>query len=709
MRRHVPLVALLLVAEAGLLGQAGAPTQQPPTQPRATFRSSVELVTVNVVVRDRSGAIVRGLTRDDFTIVEDGRPQQVATFDFDEPGMTPIAALPPDQAPTVLGSVRRAAPAGGAQPAAAPTASAPTFDLHGRRLIVLFFDLSSMQPEDSARAVAAARDYIVQQLTPADTVAITALSTSLRVVQEFTSDRERLLAALARMSGVEGMGFDDPAADPEAASDTGAVPDDSEFAMFNTDRRLEALKALCDALGVIDQKKSVVYFSSGMTQTGLDNRAAMRAVTSRAIRANVSIYAADMRGLQAMVPGGDASRASTRGVAAFSGQAVSSQFDQVAASQEALSSLSEDTGGRAFFDQNNFAGVFDRVIADTAAYYTLGFTSTNPAKDGRFRRIRIEVRRPGVKLEHRAGYYAPRDFAHAGREDREAALLEQLLADLPVTDLPLYAASAYFRLKGNRYFVPVWLLVPGSRLQFARSGDRDKATVDILGMLRDEKDRPVGQLRDTIRLAVGAAEGAQQKNVQYQTNFELPSGSYKLKVVVRENQTGTLGSFETTITVPNLDRETVKVSSVVLGTQLRAAAKPDPRNPLTRGGQELVANVARVVSPGQPLYFYYEMYDPIRANAAGVGPVPATGADPVRVTSNLVFFRGKNRVLETPAVSVEVLGAPDRGAAIFQLEVPTTGLVPGLYTCQVNITDEAGQAFAFPRLTLYIAAPAPKK
>ena len=697
------LIAVLLLSARVEVARQAAHSPMPPQAARPTFRSNVDLVTVNVVVRDRNGAVVRGLTRDDFSITEDGRPQDLATFDFDEPGTAPLEALPADRSPTILGSVRRASPATapGAPSAAAPAA---TVDLHGRRLVVLFFDLSSMPPEDAMRSIASARDYVVRQITPADSVAIAALSTSLRIVQDFTPDRERLLAGLARMSGIEGMGFDEAAgADPEA-SDVGFTPDDSEFALFNTDRRLEALKSLCDALGVIEQKKSIVYFSSGMTQTGLDNRAALRNVVSRAIRANVSIYAADMRGLQAVVPGGDASRASTRGVSAFSGRSVSDQYDQVAASQEALSSLAEDTGGRAFFDQNSFAGVFDRVIADTAAYYTLGFSSSNPAKDGRFRRVRIEVKRPGLKLEHRASYYAPRDFAHAGRDDREAALLEQLLSDLPVTDLPVYASSAYFRLKGNRYFVPVWLLVPGSRLQFARSGDKDKATVDILGMLRDERDRPVGELRDTVKLSVDSAAVGRLRPVQYQTSFELPPGAYRLKVVVRENQSGTIGSFDTTITVPDLDRESPKVSSVVVGTQLRAVAKADPRNPLARGGQELVANVARVVSPSQPLYFYYEMYDPARANA-GPPPVPASGLDAVQVASSLVFFKGKSRVFETPAISVSTLAAPERGAAIFQVEVPTAALAPGLYTCQVNITDEAGQAFAFPRLTLYLAAP----
>jgi len=436
----------------------------------------------------------------------------------------------------------------------------------------------------------------------------------------------------------------------------------------------------------------------------------MRTVVSRAIRGNVSIYAADMRGLQATVPGGDASRASTRGVAAFSGRSVADQFDQVAASQDALASLSEDTGGRAFFDQNEFASVFDRVAADTSAYYTLGFTSTNPVKDGRFRRVRIAVKRPGVKVEHRAGYYAPRDFAHAGHDDRETALLEQLLSDLPATDLPVYVSSAYFRLKGNRYFVPVWLLVPGSRLQFARSGDKDKANIDVIGVLRDARDRTVGQLRDTIKVSADAVSAGLQKPVQYQTNFELPPGEYRLRVVVRENQAGTIGAFDAAIVVPDLDRQAVKVSSIVVGSQIRDGAKADPRNPLVRGGQELVANVARVAPASQALYFYYEVYDPARSDAGGGAGARVPGSDGVQLASSLAFYRGKTRVLETPAVPVTKLAAADRGAAVFQVEVPTGGLVPGLYTCQVNITDQAAQAFAFPRLTVYLTGTArPRK
>ncbi len=709
-RSVLVLVLVAVVAATALVG-----AQQVPLRPQKplTFRSDVDLVVVNVVVRDKNGQPVRGLKRDDFTVTEDGRPQTISTFDFQELDTRFADAMAPAPAmPTVLGSIGRAevAPAASRALSSAPATS----ELQGRRLIVMLFDVSSMQAEEMDRAFNSARDYIQKRMTSADTVAIVTLATTLHVIQDFTSDRDALLSAVNELSGTEGMGFEEQAAlDPDAVSETGFTADDSEFTIFNTDRRLEALKALADAMASLEQRKSLIYFSSGMTQTGLDNRVAIRSVIDRAVHANVSIYAADMRGLQALPAGGDASQASTRGTSAFSGRSTSNRFDQMAASQDALSSLAEDTGGRAFFNQNDFGEVFDRVIADTSAYYTIGFSSTNPAKDGRFRRVRVRVNRTDVKLEYRAGYYAPHDFAHSGKEDREQQLIEQMLSDLSVTDLPVYAASAYFRMKNNRYFVPIWLVVPASQVKFAKSGDKEKATIDIFGVMRDEMQRPVGRLRDTINLSVAGSEGVQQKSVQYETSFELPPGSYRLKLVVRENQTGTLGAFETIINVPDLDKSPVKVSSVVMASELRSGAKRDDRNPLVRNGQQILANVAHVFTPAQPLYFYYEMYDPARVTSASptngqaaaateAKPATASGTDAVRVLSSVAFFKGKTRVYETPLVEATTLAAPDRKAAVFQLEVPAAGLTPGLYTCQVNIVDDVGGSFAFPRLALYV-------
>jgi VWFA-related protein len=677
------LAVLLALATPGAMAWTPSSPQAPGQAPRATFKSGLDLVVVNVVVRDKAGMPVRGLTRDDFVVLEDGKPQTVSSFDFEE---IENAAVPSMETTTVLGALGRPAAPAAATPAAGE--ARPTADMKDRRLIVLFYDLGAMQPEEVSRAVQSGRDYVNAKMAPADILAVVSLTTSLAVDQDFTADRTALLAALNRLSPVEGSSAA-ASTDAEIAPDTGNafVADDTEFNIFNTDRRLDALRAVADVLAGIEQKKSIIYFSGGVTQQGMDNQAALRTLVDRAVRANVSIYAADTRGLAALPAGGDASTASVRGTGAFSGRAMSSQRESFSAAQDTLTTIAEDTGGKAFFDVNEFAEVFDKVVEDTSSYYLLGYTSTNPARDGRFRRIRVTLKQPGYKLEFRSGYYAPRDFAHSGRDDRAQQLQEKLLSDLPLTDLPVHGSAGYFRLQANRYFVPVWFIVPGSQVQFSRASDKERATLDVLGVIRDGQNRPVAWIQDTVKLAVAATEEVRRRNVQYGTSFELPPGLYRLKAVIRENQLGTIGSFDSTLVVPNLDRNPLKLSSVVLASQRQPVARKNASNPLQRDGQELIANVARVVTAAQPMVFYYEAYDP---------------GSPARVLSNLAFYKGTRRVLQTELVAAQHVNVADRKAVSFEMAVPAGSLEPGLYTCQINVIDDTAGTFAFPRFQLYV-------
>jgi VWFA-related protein len=698
------LIGFFVVAAPNAAPQQPAAPQKPaaPVRPQkqVIFRSNLELVLVNVVVHDKDGNVVKNLKRDDFTVVEDGRTQTVSTFDQEDlptvatPAETAVPTAPP--AKPIL--VTPPSPTSPAAPASSP---APVVDMHGKRLLVFFFDVSSMQPEEIERAITSARQYVQTKLTPADMVAVVSLSTSLQVEVDFTDNRQELLQVLGGVGDASAQAFaEGTTADSTSVSDTGAdfTPDDSEFNIFNTDRRLEALQSLAEALSGIQQKKSIIYFSSGMSRTGQDNEVQLRSVVDKAIRANVSIYAADMRGLQAIVPGGDATSASVRGTSAFSGASMRNQFDRTFASQETLSTLAEDTGGRAFFDSNEFAGVFDRVVADTSSYYVLGYSSTNEALDGRFRRIQVRVKLPGAKVEYRKGYYAGKDFVHANKDDREQNLQDQLLSPLSSTDLDLFLSAGYFRLDKDRYYVPVSLVVPGSQVPTTHAGDKDKATLDILGLVRDVQSRPVGRIRDTIRLQAGEGEVG-RKNVQYSTAFQLPPGKYTFKAVVRENQDGVVGSYETEILVPDLSKEPVKVSTVVLGTQMRAGVKGDQaKNPLVENGQELVPNVAHVVSTAQQLHFYYEVYDPTAPKDAAERQAGEKG----HILTNVTLYRSGVRVYETPMVEATQPNATDRHANVFDAVVPPGTLQPGYYICQVNVIDDVAGTFAFPRLALYV-------
>jgi VWFA-related protein len=358
-------------------------------------------------VRDKNGAVVRGLTRDDFSISEDDKPQTVTSFDFEELDKADAVFTEPDERVVLSPQAARQGPA---VPVAAPL-PAVKIDMRGRRLIVLFFDLSSMQPEEVKRAVDSAHDYVDKKLSPADLIAIASFSTSLQIVQDFTADREQLGEAIDAFGGVNGAGFEDGGnGDAEDTPDNGNAftADDTEFNLFNTDRRLDALQTLADELAGIEQKKSVIYFSSGMSQQGTDNQVQLRRTVDRANRANVSIYAADMRGLQAMVPGGDATQGSRRGTSTFSGASTRNQFSSMAATQDTLTTMAEDTGGRMLEVKGigKLEDALDEISDELHHQYSLGYYPENKNWDGKFRKVQISAGEKTYKVNTRKGYYA---------------------------------------------------------------------------------------------------------------------------------------------------------------------------------------------------------------------------------------------------------------------------------------------------------------
>jgi len=703
------LVAMAMIGAMAMGGLAQTPssqdagTAQKNAQGGFTLKVNANIVLTNVVVRDKkTGAVVKGLKESDFTIVEDKKPQKIASFDYQNVDEAAVLA----EKNTVAGKAS-VADLLEHNFAASPEA------LRDHRLIVVFFDLSSMQDEDIDRAVDAADDYVNKQMQPADLVALVSMSTGLSMDQDFTNNKQALLKAIAKYNGSDETGFaNGTTGSTDGTSDdtSSFAADDTEYNSLNTDRELLAIRAIARSLERVDQRKSLLYFSGGLTRNGIENQASLRAATNEAAKANMAIYSVDTRGLQALPPVGDASKGSLRGNSAYSGSAATAQLAANYGSQETLSTLSVDTGGKAFFDSNDFAPAFQQVQHDTEAYYILGFHSTNQAHDGSYRHLTIKVNRDDVKLEYRPGYYAPADFQHQKTEDREQALTEQLRSDLPATDVAVYLQALYFRESENSFYIPVSLIVPGSQIPFLKNGDRDKASIDILGQVKNAQGIPVGNVRDTVKLALDASQQVQRKNIQYSTGFRLAPGRYHLKFVVRENQTGNMGSFETDIQVPDMKKTPLKLSSVVLASQRTPNSAKGAVNPLVRDGVEWVPNVAHVFRQDQHLFFLYEVYDPTKAKGA-TEPAPAPGlvrreGGPVHVLTSIEFLMNGSKVFETPLVTAEAINVPQRSAVAFQFDVPLTQLKPGTYICQVNVIDDVGGSFTFPRMALRVTAAA---
>jgi hypothetical protein len=233
-----------------------------------------------------------------------------------------------------------------------------------------------------------------------------------------------------------------------------------------------------------------------------------------------------------------------------------------------------------------------------------------------------------------------------------------------------------------------------------KGGDRSKATLDIIGELKNTAGQDMAEIRQTVKLAIDDSQQVSRKNIQYTTGFTLPLGKYHLKFVVRENQTGRMGSFETDINLPDLKKFPLKLSSVVLSSQRSAAGKKDEDNPLSNGGFTWVPNVAHVFRTDQHMYLLYEVYDPANGGAKA-------GKPGVKVLTSIEFLQGTTKVFETSLVEANSVNVPGRGAVAFAFDVPLDRLNAGLYICQVNVIDDSGGTFSFPRQAMLVRAAAP--
>ncbi len=361
-----------------------------------TFTSNTSLVIIDANVRDRSGKVIPDLKKSDFTLLEDGKPQTISVFEFQklegDALLAPVPAIKPvAEAPAARPLPRPEKPR---PPPRLRRPPQPVIRYQDRRLVAMLFDYSTMQIPEQNRVQEAALKFIREQMKPADVVAILYESTGpLKIVQDFTTDKDRLeevvkgfqIGAASELAGAAGNGGDDT-----TGEDTGTAfnADETEFNIFNTDKQLATLESAAKMLAAFPEKKALLYFSSGISKSGFDNQASLEKAVNAAKRSNVAIYPIDARGLVASAPAGDASAAASRGTSALTGSQMQSQRDSFADSQETLSTLAVDTGGKLFVDDNDLALGMEKARDDIASYYIIGYYSTNVKMDGKYRRVR---------------------------------------------------------------------------------------------------------------------------------------------------------------------------------------------------------------------------------------------------------------------------------------------------------------------------------
>jgi VWFA-related protein len=660
-------------------------------------------------VKDKDGKVIEGLTAKDFSVTEDGQPQDIAFVEFQrmQGGATSPApgAVAGAQAPVPA----EPAPAGAPQAQAPPTANnaverttatqiaapaAGDIRYQDRRLLVFYFDGSSMPPPDQIRAYSNALKYIDTQMTRADLIAIMAFQNgAVSVKSDFTDDKNALREVIQILIYGDDQNNDGIADHPEG---TAFGQNDAEFNIFNTDRQLAALQTAVSMLRPLPEQKTLMYFASGMRLNGSDNQAQLRATINAAIRANVTLNPIDARGLVATPPLGDASRASPGGTGMFSGKLAEATVTNFQRTQDTLYALAKDTGGKAMFDYNDLALGIVQAAQAVSDYYIVGYYSTHTDTDGKFRRVRITLNGGQVgELAYRQGYYADKAFGRFNDADKERQLEEALMLDNPVTDITIALEVNYFQLNSAEYFVPVAVKIPGSELELAKRRGAARTLIDFIGEVKDNFGYTIQNVRDKldIRLSEETASQLVTRPIQYETGFTLLPGKYVLKILARDSTTGRIGTYQAAFTVPNLMREEQRlpISSVVLSSQrvpmneaLHTVQNGAAQftHPLVYDGEKLFPSVTRVFSRSREMYVYLQAYE--------------RGADTTRpLVAFVTFFRGNDKVLETQPVAV-IDGLDARSKAVpVRLSVPMDGLSPGRYDCQVSVLEPNGRKVAF--------------
>ncbi|HYE86707.1 MAG TPA: VWA domain-containing protein [Vicinamibacterales bacterium] len=675
-------LAFLLVVTA-LSGSQVSGQGQPasPQQPPITFRAEVNYVEVDARVLDRDGKFISGLTAADFQIFEDGKPQKVTAFS--------LVNIPVER-------VER--PLFASKPVERDVRT--NLEAADGRIYVIVLDDLHTAPLRSQRIKLAARQFIERYVGANDLAAVVHTSGRMDAGQEFTTSQNRLLRAVDKFMGrklrssTQNM-IDDVQrrAGTPFAGDPAADLDDKERG-YQARGTLDTIRSLANYLGNIrGRRKAVVMFGEGIDyninavlndqitegQAVLD---ATREMIAAATRANVAIYAVDPRGLGAEFD-------ELAGIQSFPddtslGLGMSSIFNEVRLGQDSLRVMSDETGGFAVVNRNDFATAFQRIVDDNSAYYVLGYYSSNDRRDGRFRKI--EVRLPdkaGYVVRARKGYVAPRGRApevKTAKDGSSPELRDAMESPLPLSQLPLAVTATVFKGPAPKGAVVISTFVHGPTLPLNETDGMFKNDLEVLGVATDDKGKTFATGRNTVNLNMkpDTARRIAATGFRVITSLDLAPGRYNLRVAVREANTRKAGSVMFDVEVPDFAKPQVTMSDIALTSALSGAAPTvRPKDPLEKMLPGPLTTY-REFSPADELALFAEIYDNV--------------TQPHKVAINAsVKAEGGTTVFQTREErdSADLKGAA--GGFGFETRIPLKDLAPGLYVLRVDATLRIGE------------------
>ncbi len=665
-------------AQPPATGQAApSPDRQ---MPPVTFKVEVNYVEVDATVVDRQGNFVRDLRPEDFQVSEDGKPQKIAAFS--------LVDIPIERAEKPL-FVK--------QPIE-PDVRTNATGLDGRIYLLVLDDFHTAATR-TAFVRTAARRFVQEQMGANDLAAVITTSGQSDAAQDFTSDRTLLLQAIDKFIGrklrsptLEKLEQYSRTYMTRQQGDPILDPLEAERA-YNARVALDALKHAGDVLtDVRGRRKALVYISEGIdydignpfdNPSANDIRESMKNAISSITRANVNVYSVDPRGLTDM--GDEAIEIASLPDDYSIGLGQQSMMEELRISQDSLRVISDETGGFAAVNTNDFRSAFTRIVRENSSYYLLGYYSSNDRRDGRYRKLSVKVNRPDVEVHGRRGYVAPSRKTPAMTLDtdaiKSAELREALASPVPMSGLTFAVTAAAFKGTGQNASVVVTVQGRGSDLKFIEKGGRfdENIEVSLLAVARDGKIKAGDRQILNMALSPKTRAVVQQSGFRMISRLNLPPGRYQLRVGGRDAGGGRVGSVYYDLTVPDFSKEPLTMSGLVLVSR-EAMATPTPRP-----DQEL-----RKVLPGDPTTVRQFEKDDEIALLTEVYDNRASTPHKVDITTTVLAEDGRTVYKHGDERSSSELGGKSGGYG-YSTRIPLRDIPPGLYVLKVEAKSTLGK------------------
>jgi VWFA-related protein len=673
-RLYLASVIVALTAAAVVAQQPQQPNQEPPP---VTFRVEVNYVEVDAFVTDAQGNVISDLTTSDFELLEDGKPQKISTFS--------LVNLPIERAERPLF-------------AAGPIEDdVQTNDGGEGRIYLIVLDDMHVDPTRAPRVKAAARRFIQQNFGTNDLAAVVYTGGRSTDSQDFTNNPRLLVAAIDKFSGrklrsatlerIEGA---------RTNPDTGGLGpgnDPSEIERsFRARQVMGSVRKMAEFMaGVRGRRKAMLFISEGVdydinqvmgvqgsTATSVlqDTQDAIAAAT----RGNVAIYTIDPRGLVS----GSEDLIQTSSTFEDQGVGLVSARNELRLSQDSLRVLAENTGGFAAVNQNDFNGAFDRIVRENSTYYVLGYYPANERRDGRYRKLQVRVKRPGLMVRARNGYFAARGRASEPKPPNTKALHvaidEAMGSPLPTPGIPMKVFAAPFKGQAPNAAVALAVELDASKLDYTEKDGTWFEKVEVVSAATDANGKVYPGERQTVNLMMKPQtyDRVKSRGLRVLTQSNLPPGRYQLRVAAG-NANGKAGGVIYDLDVPDFSKAPFSMSGIALTSASAAEVTTiAPKNPL-RDFLPGPATAAREFMTGDTLALFAEVYENQRNTAAHMIDIRtelrAEGGQVVRNTSE-------------QRSSTELQGSS--GGYGLTARIPLTDVAPGLYVLHVAAQSLAG-------------------